>query len=195
MKAISRKLWGIIGFVLLGLALMVSSSLVSWIRDQRRAARQEFPSNWKLDEIVAALTKSGSAAYSDLAESKPEAHVLTWKIEEDDRPWYVEECILWVHWLESNGRKHWTLAHVVRNPKPRPQGWGRGWELAIVYDAPVAFYRVFDIPPTNQDVYKFCRESWWEFGPDHRFRILEAGVCVEAWREVVGEEPTEFFGS
>ena len=192
--ASKRHPWGAITLLLLVLAVMVGSYLESRIKEKPHPARQEFPASWNVDEILAALAKTGCPGpYS--SGPKPQAHVLAWKTKEDHRPWYVEECILWVHWMESNGRKHWTLAHLGRNPKPPPQGRGRGWELAIVYDAPVAYYRVFDIPPTNQDVYMFCSDSWWEFGPDGGFRILDARVCVETWRQVIGEEPTKFFGS
>jgi hypothetical protein len=185
----SKKVW----FVLLVLALILSLHIAD--RQPKIVARQEFPASWKVDEILTALAKTGNPGPHSSVDPNPRAYILTWKIQEDDRPWYSEECILWVHYQDSNRRKLWTLAHVARSPKPPPQGWGSGWELAKVYDAPVAYYRVFAWAPTNQDVYKFLHDSWWEFGPSDGFKTLEAGVCVETWREAIGEAPTEFFGS
>jgi hypothetical protein len=192
-KGSKMNSWKKMGFVLIVVALILSWQIAS--RQPKEGAGKEFPASWKVNEILVALTNEEHSAYADLRDSNPSAQVLTWKIEEDDRPWYLEECILWVHYLDRSGRKHWILTDVGRNPKPSPEGWGRGWELPTVYDAPIPNFQVFDHAPTNQDVYDFLLAANWEFRPRHRFRILDAGVCVETWRKVIGEWPTKFFGS
>src|SRR5713101_6742139 len=103
--------------------LLISSMVLNVSCSQPKLPTpQEFPSDWKLDEILGALIIADSAEYAGLSHYNAKADLLIWKIEEDDRPWYVERCILWVRYLERVGRERWILAHLVRSPKPPPQG-------------------------------------------------------------------------
>jgi hypothetical protein len=170
------------------LSLAMSGLLVlfftwSWIGHQRvlrdRVGTDRVPQSWSLDELARAA--------ADEDEVVADARILTWQIREDDRPLYVESAIVWLR-LEGSGRERWMLAHVFRHPREF-----RSWKLSGVFDVPYAPRRMFDYPPKNAEVYQFLRATWWEFGPDflYGFRLVDAAVCAEAWKAVIGQEPTE----
>lgn len=139
------------------------------------------PSGWVVNDLASAAgDKSGPT----------DVRVLVWQIMEDDRPLYVESCVVWLHW--KDGRDYpWRLAHLYRHPKdqqPPPE-----WRLSMVWDVPYTSRQEFDHPPTNADVNQFLKDTWWKFEPEDRWRLLDAAVCVNTWREVIGEEPTKFY--
>ena len=126
---------------------------------------------------------------------KPEAFkakILLWKIYEDDRPLYVEDCIVWVQFINLDGKQIQRLAHLFRH--------GRGlkaddpWYLeSRVTDVVYSDHADFNRAPTNEDVYRFLKATSWHLDAEDRFVTLDAQVCSTAWKEVTGEAPTQFF--
>src|SRR5262249_26367361 len=53
--------------------------------------------------------------------------ILTWRIDEDDRPLLIERAILWV----AFDNQQWMLANVYRHPRD-----AKSWHLSRVYDTP-----------------------------------------------------------
>ncbi len=141
--------------------------------------KDRLPQSWSLNELAHAAMDDGEVA--------AEVRILIWQIMEDDRPLYVESAIVWFR-LEDGC---WMLAKLYRHPRePHPPPV---WQLALVCDAPQIPRMDFDHAPTNDEIYKFLRDSWWEFAPAGGFRLLDASVCAGAWKTVTGQEPTKFY--
>ena len=95
--------------------------------------------------------------------------LVAWRIKEDDRPLYVESAIVEVH-----AGSRWGLAHIFRHPRDATP---RGWEMAVVYDAPQTPMRSFEARPTEAEVDQFLTDTWWTGHPDSGFRTLSEGRC------------------
>src|SRR5690349_22205720 len=62
------------------------------------------------------------------------AKILAWKVYEDDRPLYVESCIVWVQFINLEGKQTQRLAHLYRHG--RGNGPDDRWALSRVFDVP-----------------------------------------------------------
>lgn len=180
--------------------VLVTALLAFAVHASRPDALDPLP-RWDYKELISAAT-AGLAA-----EEIKDVRLLAWQTQEDGRPLRFDAALLWVHTnLRTIGEK-WLLVKLVRHPLDRDGGrqWvtsfeGHSWE-------PV---KVFDIRPSNRDVYAFLKDHW-EFSPSGQtvkgsqltdngyvavrwkdFRILEAGVRTRTWRYAIGEEPVRF---
>ena len=113
------------------------------------------------------------------------SRLLAWHVMVDDRGLKVEGGLLWFKY-QAGGAQKWALADVYRHPNRSQE-----WSLSIVFDSPWEPIRVFDSAPTNQDVYEFGAKHWTFGAPPGSFKYLHAHVCVHAWREALGTEPTK----
>jgi hypothetical protein len=179
-EAAGTKVRGWLGFaVLSGLLIALTVALGwGWIVLWAPLLADRLPRGWNVKDLARAAMKEGEVA--------ADARILTWRIDEDDRPLTVESAIVWLR-FDGSGKRRWVLAHLYRHPRDsRPK-----WLLSWVSDAPFTPRMEFDHPPQNAEVYEFLRETWWEFGPKDGFRLLDAAVCAGTWKAVIGQEPTE----
>ena len=124
----------------------------------------------------------------ELWASVQRAEILTWKMRHNRRL-TVEECIVWIHCQSEIKGNTWVLVHVGRN-SINPTGWCQ----AFITNSPVTWISVLDHAPRNSDVAQFLPEDWWvvdELG----WRMIDAAVRLEAWREVIGEDAERKFPS
>ena len=128
---------------------------------------------WKLPAMIEAAARG----------TKPKiARVLTWKIEEDDRPLRLETALVWLQ-----GDKSWTLTHLYRHPQDGPSA---AWQVSMVYDVPYEGQRSYDHAPTRADFERFVDATWWKFGSRERgWKLLDSEVCRDAWRAAFSVEP------
>lgn len=138
------------------------------------------PAGWRVREIAAAALQPN--------ERLEEAHVLRWRIAEDERPLRVENALLWarVHGWPA-GRKTWVLANVFRHPRekqPPPQ-----WALAHVFDVDSFHGRtVHRAPPGLAQLDTLRQVSWWDTSL-HGFGVIAHGDCPDGWRAAFGVAP------
>jgi hypothetical protein len=121
---------------------------------------------------------------------KPEefqAKILTWRIEEDDRPLHLESCIVWVKFLNLDHQPTWRLGHLFRHSK------ASAWISAWVTDVGYWDHADFNKPPTNKQVYEFLKATWWKFGQNEDFVLLDCGVCANTWKELTSEPPSKSY--
>ena len=151
--------------------------------------KDTIPDGWKVEDIFAPVTSSKSSKYPDIGISKPTAHVLAWKIEQNSDT-DSGRAIVWIHYQDSVGKERWILAHVCR-----PGAGAAGWALIGLNDSQGYHdLEVFEEPPKNKEVNAFLDASRWVFGPtNHLCRVVEGSVCVNAWQQSIGEKPTRSF--
>jgi hypothetical protein len=139
------------------------------------AGCERLPTAWKLDAMnQAAAPHSGS-------KTPQVARILTWKIEEDDRPLRLETVLMWIQ-----VEQHWTLAHLYRHPQDGPTA---GWHISSVTDVPYRGTDAYDHAPTRADLEQFLKDTWWHFAPRDSFKILDSEVCRDAWRASFAAAP------
>ena len=118
---------------------------------------------------------------------KPEefkAKILAWKIYEDERPLYVENCIVWVQFINLQGKQTQRLAHLYRHGRDRAPD--DDWYFSHVTDVVYWDHADYDHAPTNKEVYTFLKATWWHFDAhplDRWFVTLDSAVCSTAWKE------------
>ncbi len=183
------------GLLIVAIALLVVASPMLVVGkenpkeqpDSKAAAKVEsktdLPEGWKLDEIASAAKSVADLTY-----------VLAWKIEEDDRPLRVENCLV----LCQLEKGRWSLMALFRHPKDeKPE-----WEQSRVHVTPedprrrggyVWLSRTFDKRPSNKEVYDFMDEFRWRLGADEGFKLLGGKVCADTWEAVIKEKPTRLF--
>jgi hypothetical protein len=148
------------------------------------------PKGWTVEQMLPAIPSDIEGHFPGIL--NPTAHVLAWKMEEDNRPWHVENCLLWVSGNNLKGNKRWALARLGRGWSERFKSDRINWDLYFIMDGHAHPFKVFERPPTNRDVYDFLEKAEWKFGtPD--WEIIDARVCRKTWMEVIGEAPTKFF--
>jgi hypothetical protein len=127
---------------------------------------------------------------------KPEefqAKILTWRIEEDKRPLYIESCVVWIKFVNLDHQPTWRLGHLYRHSKES------AWSFSWVTDVGYWNHADFKQPPTNKQVYEFLKETWWTFGEheefvhNDEFILLDCGVCANTWKDLTGEPPSKFY--
>jgi hypothetical protein len=144
------------------------------------------PESWSVEQMLKAIPSDIEGHNPGII--NPTARVLAWKMEEDSRPWYVENCLLWVCGNDLKGNKRWALARLAR------ASWDRiNWGLVTLMDGHIIPFKVFVHPPTNRDIYDFLPNSRWQFEPSYHFKIIDASVCRKTWEAVIGEAPTKCF--
>jgi hypothetical protein len=147
------------------------------------SAEDRVPQDWKADEIAPAVMDK-----RDKGVVLRNARILIWKITEDERARSIEMAIAWL-WLEKDGQSYWTLGNVFRWPWDSHPKWQRN----VVFDTDQKPKREFDHAPTNEEIYKFLKDTWWVMGPEPEagLRLVDGSVCATAWKEVTGEEPAK----
>ncbi len=120
-----------------------------------------------------------------------EYHLLAWTIIEDNRPLYVESALVWIRGKRGE-EPFWMLAHVYRHP--REESHAVGWSLSRVYDAPQIATKTFYYPPTDLEIDAFLKDTGWSFDANSGFRLLDRGLCTQAWKAVTGRPPRAYFG-
>lgn len=168
--------------IIAGLCLLSPFGCSRLSAPRHEVAMDRLPSDWKLTDLAHAALAEGQVA--------TETRILIWQIKEDDRPLRVESCIVWLRREDRRGQR-WVLANLYRHPskgQPLPE-----WRLSAVHDAPHTPRKEYDHPPNNEEVYKFLEQTWWEFRPRDGFKLIDAAVCVSAWKEAIGQVPTMFY--
>jgi hypothetical protein len=113
--------------------------------------------------------------------------VLAWKAQENAQERYCEECIVWIQ-CTWRGASTWRVAHLFRESAVID-----AWELYETDHLPNC--RDFDHPPTTAEVNQFVKRTAWKFQPWEGYDLRAGVVCVRNWREVIGQEPDQFFDS
>ncbi len=117
-----------------------------------------------------------------------QAHILAWKIEEDERPWRLERALVCGRFrVEGREGVRHVLAEMVRTPmRDKPQ-WG-----VYMIKCPRVVHRYFPArAPNNLSIEHFVNDFGFSTRPLEGYRLLGGGVNVRAWRAVTGEEPLD----
>jgi len=115
--------------------------------------------------------------------------LLAFLAEVDNRPLYVEDALLAMELTNHN----WRLANVYRHPKERADF--RHWMVATVTDTPYTGKQDYDHRPTEADVEKFLKDTWWEFRASRNFRLLRGEVYSDNWKRAFGYQPNHEFST
>jgi hypothetical protein len=105
--------------------------------------------------------------YQDVKDS----YVLALRCAVDNTPLYVDDALIAVQLADG----HWRLAHVARNPRDKSQ-FLRHWDLFRVTDRPIVPSRDFPEKPTPLQVAEFIHDSFFQFRPPDRFRLISGEV-------------------
>jgi hypothetical protein len=102
----------------------------------------------------------------------------------DERPVYIDHALLVLQFPKGK----WMLVHALRVPKPSPVGprWSPKWQPLIVMDSARRFNRLFDHPPTRQEVKQFLQDNEFPLESDRSDRVVERVVDGEAWQKTLG---------
>lgn len=129
----------------------------------------------------------------DAGEAVADARVLVWTATEDNRPFRLEEAVVWARvegrsrlWPEGGSR--WQLERVYRNRQGAAPF--AAWELNIDFANPKEFTRGFDHPPTGGEVEEFLRASGWDEFEANGRALPDGAVCAHAWKAATGQWPT-----
>jgi hypothetical protein len=154
----------------------------------------KLPDGWRLDAISRAVP--GPDRNEDRAKLGT-AHVLAWRVSQDDRPFTVEHCLVLKEFSRHGADRHWVLASIYRHTTDE-------WHLSFVSSLmmtkgremccrTVRHCKSFDSPPRNKDVYAFMDEFDCGLAPGSGWKLVRGRVCTQTWRATIGEEPTRFF--
>jgi hypothetical protein len=164
----------LIGFICLGIAGCSSKFAQS--------PDEALPKDWTPSAVNMPLLGSGEHAL--------ETRILVWMIAEDDRPLYIEQAIVLLH-FDNGVKPRWALAHLYRHPHDPASP---GWQLPKRWHAPrFVPRRDFDHAPSNEAIAEFLRDSEWEFEPSIGFRLLGGSVCQKTWTAAIGEKPPDAY--
>jgi hypothetical protein len=185
-----KKRLAIAAFVLIALLICWASLVLpARLYDEQvviTADGDPIPKDWNLNRMrtVASTVREVPAEFT----AQPELKVLTWKTWKSGER--VGACVVWLHW-PAPGAKHqlWGLVHLDYS-KPM-QGGPPEWSYFHVYDAPCRAQEDYDHAPNNEEVYAFMRGAWWSFTGDDKSD--DASVCVNAWKNSIGDSPTRFY--
>src|SRR5688500_1530929 len=72
----------------------------------------EVPTAWRMDEIKEAV-----------GDPDCRAHVLAWKVKQDERPLRVESCLVLTVHARRDGSSYWGLTHLYRHPLAEKPEW------------------------------------------------------------------------
>jgi hypothetical protein len=176
-------------FIIAGLGLLIASGVVLFCSYEDMFG-DELPPAWDLEEISQATPPYAVDGT---------AHVLAWKILEDDRPLRVESCLV-LKALEND--EGYSLVHLYRHPDGNEPKWGIS-QMHVTGEPGtnrfpgmwILHCKRFEQRPTNEEIYaalsydgvgwQFEIESWWT-----RAKVR---VCERNWQEATGEPPTQFF--
>lgn len=142
------------------------------------------PSGWAADAMVPRELD----AHHRPPNAVVTAHVLRWRVKEDERPLYVEEAIVWAS-VVDRGQWHWLLLSVYRHPRERGVQ-ANEWRLSMVAETSITGVGHFVTAPRNMDVKSFLKSTHWRHGMTG-FRELGSGVCPHAWQLAMDTPPDE----
>jgi len=132
-----------------------------------------------------------SGSYSNLNGVKVlEYKLLAWYRIRDSRPWYVDNALCWCKMSTDNGVR-WALLHMARNPEPTGHNSDLHWHSYYVYDVPNGWFRYFDQPPKNEDVYK--QMTWFKFKAERGWDTYDSLIIDQNWLAALGEKPASDF--
>jgi hypothetical protein len=132
---------------------------------------------WPEQEMIA-------QAFRDIP-SNAELKILLWKIMQDDRPVYSESCITHIAWHE--GVDKWRLAHLYRHRIE--QNLHGKWAVHVILGVPHLGKRDYAHKPTEEDMDRFLKNTWWRFRPSIGFKLIDAGINSSSWKSCFGSSP------
>jgi hypothetical protein len=130
-------------------------------------------------------------------------HVLAWAVEDYDRGFRTERCILIRVLDEDDGFGRWHASHLYRDPNGKDRKWREstmhvsGAEGTKYWPGLwIMHYKRFTKHPGNKEMYASMdssEELYWGFKAEGDAKLVSCGVCEKAWEKVMGEKPTRFF--
>jgi hypothetical protein len=143
------------------------------------------PVAFDLDGMIAAVERVDPRRVS--------ARILAWMIEIDDRPLLIQSALLWLRVESPDGPTRFRLARVFRHPLNTPPG-DKLWQLSEDDDGPRVGERSYRSSPTAAELELFLKATEWTFAAtDGNYRVIDAEVCRNAWKELFGVEPEHEF--
>ena len=143
------------------------------------------PSEWKLDEMISGVLH---ASWRDHPEELT-ARILAWQVVVDERPLYLEEAILWIHFTPPVEAEFFRLDHVYRHPRettPHLKGWHRSHTASP--HTPWTGAATYEERPDNATVIRFFHASAWDVAFPG-FVLIDGAICAGAWKRSTGEAP------
>jgi hypothetical protein len=80
---------------------------------------------------------------------------------------------------------------MARNPEPTGHDSDLHWHSYYVYDVPNGWFRYFDQPPKNEDVYR--QMTWFKFKAQQGWDMYDSHIIDQDWLAALNEKPAKDF--